>query len=30
MHVDFPFGMQLQEHFSCTRIDAISCRVQYG
>jgi hypothetical protein len=30
MHVDLPFGMQLQEHFSCTRIDATSCRVQYG
>jgi hypothetical protein len=30
MHVNFPFGMQLQEHLSCTPIDATSCRVQYG
>ncbi|MBA2394411.1 MAG: hypothetical protein H0V70_16910 [Ktedonobacteraceae bacterium] len=30
MHVDFPFGMQLQEHLSCMPIDASSCRVQYG
>jgi len=30
MHVNFPFGMQLQEHVSCTAIDATSCNVQYG
>src|SRR5213594_2010374 len=24
MHVNFPFGMQLQEHVSCTAIDATS------
>lgn len=30
MHVTFPLGMQLQEHVSCTAIDAISCNVQYG
>ena len=30
MHVLFPFGMQLHQHISCTRIDATSCRVQYG
>jgi hypothetical protein len=30
MNVKFPFGMQLHEHVSCTPIDAISCRVQYG
>jgi hypothetical protein len=30
MLVLLPFGMQLHEHLSCTRIDATSCRVQYG
>ena len=30
MDVDFPFGMLLHEHFTCTRVDATSCRVQYG
>ena len=30
MHVTFPLGMQLQEHVSCTAIDATSCNVQYG
>jgi hypothetical protein len=30
MHVILPLGMQLHEHLSCTRIDATSCRVQYG
>jgi hypothetical protein len=30
MQVIFPFGIQLHEHVSCTRIDATSCRVQYG
>ncbi|HEY6406813.1 MAG TPA: hypothetical protein VIY29_05030 [Ktedonobacteraceae bacterium] len=30
MHVIFPLGMQLQEHVSCTAIDATSCNVQYG
>ncbi len=30
MHVKFPLGMQLHEHFSSTPIDAASCRVQYG
>ncbi len=30
MHVTFPPGMRLQEHVSCTPIDATSCRVQYG
>ncbi len=30
MHVRLPFSMQLHEHVSCTPIDAISCRVQYG
>ena len=30
MHVIFPFGIQMHEHLSCTRIDATSCRVQYG
>ncbi len=30
MHMIFPFGIQMHEHLSCTRIDATSCRVQYG
>jgi len=30
MYVKFPLGMQLQEHVSCTAIDATSCNVQYG
>jgi hypothetical protein len=28
--VTFPLGMHLEEHISCTPIDATSCRVQYG
>jgi hypothetical protein len=30
MHVTLPLGMHLEEHISCTPIDATSCRVQYG
>jgi hypothetical protein len=30
MRVAFPLGMRLQEHVSCTAIDATSCNVQYG
>ena len=30
MHVTLPLGMHLEEHLSCTPIDATSCRVQYG
>jgi hypothetical protein len=26
----FPFGFQMKPHISCTSIDAITCRVQYG
>ncbi len=30
MHVTLPLGMHLEEHLSCTPIDATTCRVQYG
>lgn len=26
----FPFGIIVHEHISLTRVDAVSCRVQYG
>ena len=26
----FPFGIQMTEHISCARLDASTCRVQYG
>jgi hypothetical protein len=30
LHVKLPLDMHMEEHLSCTPIDAQSCRVQYG
>ena len=30
LHAFFPLGLQMKPHISCTRIDATTCRVQYG
>jgi hypothetical protein len=30
LHVVFPFGLQEKPHIACSRIDATTCRVQYG
>ena len=30
LHAFFPLGLQMKPHISCTPIDAITCRVQYG
>ena len=30
LHAFFPLGLQMKPHVACYRIDATTCRVQYG
>ena len=30
LHAFFPFGLQEVPHITCTPIDAVTCRVEYG